>query len=242
MSVVEIKAPQAIERTVEVMIQECHFMESGVRVILTGGLEKVISLDDFRTILNSAIGQVESTILDGFNTPSNLFYFAKSASALQLSCYYKGGIRPVNYNGTVRDFLMPNIIISHQLSRESDKVWLIGDSKYFCTDVGISKLPKTFINGVDGSKRIFLLPMSEGRMCYGENVMVSKFTENNLRGLDWYYEYLFQSPFNADLGIKSLSEDYRVNVSTWYEELASLAKMKDAVFPYHKLRGHEVPE
>lgn len=236
---VEVKEP-----LIEVQVQEVQFLADGVRVLLTGGIDKVVSLEDFRDILNRSIGELESTTLDGFNMPSNVFYFGKSSSEIHLSCYYKGGIMKLNLNSKIRDSVMPNIIISHKLTRDGDKNWLIQDSRYYCTDASISKLPKTFIYSVSPRDRVFLLPLSntygDARMCYGSNTMVSRFTENNLRGLDWYYEYLFQSPFNTDLGIKALASESSMYVEDWFTLLARLATER-APFPYDKLNGYTAP-
>lgn len=222
---------------VEALLQDVQIFSDHVRVTLTGGVTKVISLDDFRTILNTAIGQTEDTKLDGFNMPANVFYFAKSGSELQVSCYYPTRVAEIQYHSEHMKIVMPNVIVSHVLQKHGDKRWKVSNSKYFCTDFSVSRLPKDFIYRVDHSRHIFLLPMSntyyEAHMCFGHNTMPRDFQENNLRGLDWYYQYMFESPFNDDLGVIAIGSHH---VRDWYKLLEKLAS-EGKPFPYSKLNG-----
>jgi hypothetical protein len=221
-------------------VQDIQIMAECVRVTLTGGIQKVISLEDFRTIFNSMLGTSEETKLDGFNLPANVLYFAKSGSELQVSCYYPSRVAQIRYNSYTKDIIMPNLIISHSLEKQSDRTWKVKRSRYFCTDYSVGKLPKTFINNVDHANHIFLMPMSntyaEANMCFGGNSMPHVFAENNLRGLDWYYQYMFESPFNDDLGI--IAVGHSMTPSSWYSFLETLAK-ENKPFPYEKLLGYK---
>jgi hypothetical protein len=223
---------------VDAVVQEVQFFEDHVRAILSGGVEKLLSHDEFRAILNKTLGVTESQKLDGFNLPSNVFYFAKSSSEIQISCYYQSRVAEIRYHNKKMKIVLPNIIISHILNANGKQEWQMQSSKYFCTQKTVSQLPRTFIDKVDHGAGIYLQPMSntydEGRMCYGQNQMVNRFVENNLRGLDWYYQYMFESPFNDDLGIRAVAE---TNPKAWYSELEQLAK-QDKPFPYNRLRGY----
>jgi hypothetical protein len=75
-------------------------------------------------------------------------------------------------------------------------------------------------------------------MCYGGNSMPSHFQDNNLQGLNWYYQFLFESPFNNDLGLRSLKEE--VVAQDWFKTLETAAKNNEP-FPYEKLRGYTKP-
>jgi hypothetical protein len=236
--ILEVEKDPLKDPMIEVLLQDVQIFQDHVRVTLSGGVEKSISLDEFRTILNTAVGRAEETKLDGFNLPAHVFYFAKSGSELQLSCYYATRVAVIQYFQEKIKIVMPNVIVSHVLQKSGDRSWRMQDSKYFCTDFTVSKLPRDFIYRVDHSKHIFLLPMSntynEARMCFGHNSMPKQFMENNLRGLDWYYQYMFESPFNDDLGIIATSYGYRV--SDWYRFLEKIAA-DNKPFPYEKLTG-----
>lgn len=232
-TVVETDVPMAT-----VTLQDVQIFEDHVRVKLDGGVEKIISVIDFRDIINRSLGRLEDERLEGFNLPSNVFYFAKSAGTVQVSCYYQSRTADILYHSDKINVVLPNIIISHVLLKNGEKDWRVSSTKYFCTDFSVSRLPKTFINSVDRTQHIFVLPMSntyrEGNMCYGNNSMITRFTENNLRGLDWYYQYLFESPFNDDLGIAAIGSS---DVKSWYRKLEALAK-EGKPFPYEMLTGY----
>lgn len=224
---------------IEVLAQEAFFMEDCVKVVLTGGVEKLVSYDTFFGIIKNLSNVMDNQAIDGFNLPSNTFFFAKSGDRIQLSCYYSSRITSMKYWDSKFNIVTPNIIISHTLAKDGkDGCWKMTGSRYFCTDLSVGNLPKTFIYGISHKEHIFLLPMtntySEGNMCYGSNSMPQKFTDNNLRGLDWYFQYLWETPFNDDLGL------YAVNTSSnpraWYHSLRDLASSNQP-FPYEKLRG-----
>jgi hypothetical protein len=225
------------EVTVNVTVQEVQFFEDHVRAILSGGVEKLLSHDEFRSILNKTMGVSESQKIDGFSLPSNVFYFAKSSSEIQISCYYQTRIETIKYHTKKLKIVLPNIIISHVLAAAGKNEWVMQSSRYFCTPKTVSQLPRTFINSIDHAASIFLQPLSntygEGNMCYGANQMVNRFVENNLRGLDWYFQYMFESSFNDDLGIRSVEG---ASPQSWYSELKALAD-ENKPFPYHRLRG-----
>lgn len=70
-------------------------------------------------------------------------------------------------------------------------------------------------------------------MCYGRNTMPVRFAEGSLRGFDWYYQYLFESPFNSDLGLYGVSGK---SVNEWFALLAERAA-NGQTFPYSDLVG-----
>lgn len=244
MPVVEAASSPVVEEPkVKTLLQDVMILEDHARVILTGGIEKIISLDDFRNILNQALGTSEETQIEGFNMPSNVLYFAKSGSEMRVSCYYQARKTGIIYHDSKFEVMMPNIIISHKLRKAGDKTWQIEGSRYFCTDLTPGRLPKDFIYTVSSSMRIFLLPMTntyaEGNMCYGNNSMPARFVDNNLRGLDWYYQYMFESSFNDDLGVKAIGES--LTPRQWYQLLKETAQA-DKPFPYEKLRGYRAAQ
>lgn len=236
--------PEAATPMIEVLVQEALFLEDCVVVKIGSGaaeLEKKISYEDFKAILTQALGRREDEKLEGYHLPSNCFYFAKSSSQIQLSCYYQERVGEIIYGSKKMKIKVPNLIISHVLGRKPGNSLKVESSKYFCTNLPVNKLPQNkFINSVEPNAKIFLSPFSntyrEGNMCYGGNQMPATYTENNLRGLDYYYQFLFSSPFNNDLGINALSQG-RDYVGEWYSELEKIAKA-EGPFPYERLRGY----
>lgn len=243
MSDIAVEQAAPAERTVSVKVQEAMFLEDCVIVKLgpeKAEIEKRISYEDFKGILTSALGRREEEKLEGFHLPSNCFYFAKSGSQIQLSCYYQERSAEIRYIDTKMTIRVPNLIISHVLERKSGQPAKVISSRYFCTDQAVNKLPQEkFINIADNNHRIWISPFSntyhEGNMCYGGNSMPVSFPEFNLRGLDYYYQFLFTSPFNSDLGIAALDSG-RESVEEWYRTLEKVAANNEP-FPYNRLRG-----
>ena len=205
--------------------------------IQVNGISKHVSMDSFIAALTAGSAQGSSSgNIPGIMLPSNTYYFARSAFRIELSCYYTGGVKNIKYFDKDRPSVIPNIIISHSLER-SGSDWNLLSSRYFCTDLPVGLLPATFVNAAKPADRIFRLPFTntyqDGRMCYGGNSMQSIFRNENLRGLDWYYGYLFETPFNDDLGVNGL--EGRLSASSWYEKLADRASEGQG-FPYEDLR------
>lgn len=152
---------------------------------------------------------------------------------MKLSCYYPGEKRTIELiersgsKAKKHKIPFPNIIINFDLKQENDR-WVVTQARYLCTDKKLSQLP---LKRVDtGDENIWILPMpntySHGSMCYGRNTMPSGFTDN-FRGLDWYFQFLFSTPFNTDLSIPSIKGG---GVVPWISLLSS----KDE-FPYDQL-------
>jgi hypothetical protein len=208
-------------------------------VVKCNGVDKFISLDSFLSALAASSSSAAGNTLEGFLLPSNTFYFARSLTNIQLSCYYTGGIRNVKYYSSDRPSVVPNLIVSHTLTKIQD-AWSVGASKYFVTDMPASSLPNRFVNAISPQEHIFQMCFTntyiDGRMCYGGNSMPQVFRQNNFRGLDWYYQFLFETPFNDDLGLPGVKN--RPSPSTWYTKLAELAA-EGKPFPYQDLNGYE---
>lgn len=213
-------------------------MTSTCVVVKSNGIDKFISLDSFLSALSASSSTGQGETLDGVLLPSNTFYFARSLTKIQLSCYYSGGIRNLKYGSWDRPSVIPNIIVSHALTKSGD-AWSVATSRYFVTDLPVSGLPNRFINSVSHEEHIFAMcftnTYSDCRMCYGSNAMPQTFRGNSLRGLDWYYQFLFETPFNDDLGLSPVKD--RPSPATWYSKLAALAE-EGKPFPYEDLVGY----
>lgn len=232
----------AYHRNQNVNIQEVKIFPNYVQVNLNGQT-KSISILDFKMILDSML-QVD-TKLDAMALPFGTFIFAKSAGTIQLSCYYPEQKKKIKYqssrygepvNITEFEIPFPNMVISHNLNKK-DGFWMVSDTRYMVTTKTPNQLPNDFVQmNKNPSLGLFLPPFTnvynECRLCYGQNTMPSKF-HNNLRGLDYYYQVLFESPFNNDLGIKGVKPEFRKSdVGAFYKALS-----EQETFPYHWLNN-----
>lgn len=217
-------------------------------------VKKQISIEDLQKILQRAFSQDVAEVPQvGLQLPSNTIFLSTSSKQIKLMTYYSGEIRPMKYDGrlpgergnnTIHDLkvVTPNIVLAHTLNKEAvTGDWIIdGVSKYYATDLNVPKLPNEFIARHDHRKRIWRLPMTniyeEGRMCYGNNSMPARFSKGNLRGLDYYFKMIWESPFNDDLGVRSLrrSGGEFEYVNQWYKYLSDLAA-ENKPYPYEKL-------
>ena len=177
------------------------------------------------------IGKVES--LESFRLPRNTTTFAHGPRTAKLQVYFPQCRRDVTHTG-LKDKLniaVPNIIIVFDLNKSNTQsTWGVGNAVYFCTSREIGAIEERFVSAKD--KDIWVLPFpnifSSGKPCYGGNSMPTGFIENDLRGLLWYYEFLFSSPFNNDLSIPSISTGD--SPTKWLNRLA-----KAEAFPYDLL-------
>lgn len=201
-----------------------------------GEIEKAISLEDFRVVFETMF-ENKVTNVSVTSLPFGCFAFGQSFNKTQISCYYPGEIRTIQYKtrtNSIKKFKIPfpNIIISHELELR-DKLWNVLKTNYLITKKSVAQIKDcTAIMSKDLANGIAILPFSNiyehGGMCYGNNTMPIKFT-NNLRGLDYYFQVLTIAPFNDDLGIRGLTASS--SVENWYKELSELKE-----FPYNRIK------
>lgn len=209
------------------------------------GVSKSVSILDFKSLLEEYTG-INHTELPPMNLPFGCFAMNRTVDKLYLNCYYPEAKMLIKHENTrnVRTITeyevpFPNVILCFQLSQDTSNAggskWKVDQVLYFCTPKKVSQLPdRKIIAAVNHDEGIFNLPVSNmydnHTMCYGNNVMPMKLT-NNLRGLDYYYQLLTIAPFNNDLGIRGLRST--PSVSEWYQYLSTLDE-----FPYENLRGN----
>lgn len=190
-------------------------------------VKKSLSMPDFKCIFEDLLQ--ETLPAQPLALPFNCFISSQSMTNVKLSCYYPERIAEIKFqsrsSSAIKTFKipMPNVIITHDLGKD-DKFWVVKNTKYFCTDKSVPQLPDLdFINNNDPSKGIYPIPLPnfypDGRMCYGGNTMPTRMN-NNLRGLDYYYQILTLSPFNEDLGIRGTKKSIR-NVQDWLTSLSN---------------------
>jgi hypothetical protein len=203
---------------------------------IVDGLNKEVSMSDFKNILTTLTGEEEEKI-PPIALPYGCFMFNRSGENLYLNCYYRETIGEIKFHQ--RDekekkfkIPLPNMILSFNLKKAAGGLWQVMIVRYFATSKTVTQLPDDiFITQLSGDKGIHKLPFpnmyTDNKMCYGGNTMPVRFT-NNLRGLDYYYQILTQAPFNSDLGVNGLTSSY--TPKSWFEFLASKTE-----FPYQLL-------
>ena len=218
-----------------------EILEKAVRVTFLGGVTKIVSIADYLNVVQVALEKEQAIKSQTpFLMPPNVIYFAVSATALDVMCYYPETIREVTFITKKRLSVLPNIIISVQLKTEVDNTYNVKQARYLCTNRSLEELERIFYRARTPEKGVELLPFpniyEEANLCTGGNSMITKFTNNDLRPLSWYHDVLWASPFNNDLGVKALKIPSRFNPETWTEYLAQLAINKEP-FPYSELRA-----
>jgi hypothetical protein len=213
-----------------------------VRFIFQKGnlnLTKDISLLDFKKLINSIIAPEVNEILEPLSLPFGCFSLARGKNNLELNCYYPGGKKDILYKGyhssgvSTINIPFPNTIISHRLKQGTKHKWDLVSTKYYCTPKTVGQLSDSllFIERTDKTLGVHRLPFSNvydnNCLCYGNNSIPKSFS-NNIRGLDYFYQLLFISPFNDDLGIRGVNGSY--SVAEWYKYLSELD-----TFPYDLL-------
>ena len=221
----------------EVLMQSINLYPTHVEAVV-GGVRKTISIMDFKQIFDGFVKM--DTKIENMQMPYGTFLFGKTADSIQLSCYYPARRATIKHisdrGGAAKEYNvpLPNIIISHKLALNKSE-WLVQDTHYFTTDRKVTNLPEgEFIRQTDARKGIYGMPFTnfypEGRMCFGENTVPMRFT-NNLLGLDYYYQIIGIAPFNNDLGIRTVrGVDY---VDKWFKQMSEMTD-----FDYTKLAGY----
>ena len=216
-------------------------LSESVRLNLGKGFYKFISYSDFASALLNIIDK------DGGSTkgkeyifPPNIFYLNVAPTNMQLSMYYPECVRELTYRSDTKPRVVPNIVISHSLHIHSDNKWRVSDTRYWSTAKPLSELERTAYLRSSPPAGFALLPFTNvydtGSLCYGANVRISEVNLPDLRALHWYYEMLFTSPFNDDLGLKAVKRNskYKLDNVSWYKFLADLAE-KGEKFPYNQI-------
>lgn len=246
----EVKKPEvddSLLELVEVRGQEVVLLNDSVVVKGVGGLSKPVSYEDFLSAISKATNTLSKDSKLSFLLPSGTFYLGVSPNSIDISCYYPESKKPFSYSTSSHrenfEIITPNIIVSNTLRKERDD-WIVDGTRYMVTDRPISKLTTDrFLFGPDRTKGLYIMPFTNaydsGTMCYGNNRMPGRFINNNLKGLDYYYSFLWDSPFNDDLGLrgKVVLPDSISGVRGWYHHLRDLAK-KGEGFPYKLLNGY----
>ena len=203
------------------------------------GVEKAISVPSLKSILSSLSSETEEEVAP-MCLPFGCFMFSRKGEFLYLSCYYKECMAEIKYDprdpgsGKIEKYTipMPNVIISFTLKKAEKNTWQVHEATYLSTSKSVTQLPDNdMIRSFNPKIGVYKLPLSniypQGKMCFGNNTMPVRFTDN-LRGLDYYYQILTLAPFNSDLGVNGLKQTYQPR--TWFKHLSTLKS-----FPYDLL-------
>ena len=238
-----VETPKEPVKMTSVRGQPITLLQDSVLVEMEPGFNKRISYQDFLSMISKSIGKQAETVNppENFILPKGCYNFRISKDTLQLNCYYEGGKRPFKYQGrsNIKEVMVPNIVIGFTLAKSSDE-WLVSDARYFATNLPINKLPQEFRNRISASDGMYNLPFTnvynDAKMCYGGNSMPTRIVKGDLRRLNYYYDFLWVSPFNDDL-----SASNKINASlsneAWYKKLEGWAK-SNTPFDYSFLTNY----
>ena len=196
-----------------------------------GQLEKTITHADFLQLLTESMGA--RSVLSAFQLPYGCYYLAQSANRLNLGLYHAERDADLVHEGTTYHTRIPNIIISITLCKEAE-VWIVEKVSYWATNRTVPQLPEdSLVETPRSSEGRWNMPMTnfypEGHMCYGNNGMPVRF-KTNLRGLDYYYQVITNSPFNNDLFPVSVSSRDYPTIGRWFDSVPA-----GQPYPYDKL-------
>lgn len=231
------------EPTVEKPALTIDILQNCARITDVSGMAKLVSLDSMASALVAFLSQAgESTGKQEHFSP-NLVYRERSPSSMYLLYYYPETHRPFQYLSDLKfeKIVVPNIVIGISLTKSGEE-WRVNSAFYLTTKLSLNQLSRerlatSMIRNGSFTTMPFTNVYSDGRLCYGGNSMPISITKDDFRPLSWYYEVLWNSPFNDDLGIYSL-RDLRgkfPHYRDWFKHLASLAE-QGKPFPYDELK------
>lgn len=223
---------------------KADLLEESVRLELGKGFYKFVSYPDFAaSLLNLVDKNNETSVGKEFILPPNVYYMSVGTAKISLGMFYPECSRELIYRSDKQVRVIPNIIICHELSYRNGNKWGVTRTKYWGSIKPLQELPRLPFLGGSPAAGLSLLPFTNvydnGDLCFGSNVRVSEIISPDFRQLHWYYEMLFTSPFNDDLGLKGLKRNSKFksdNVS-WYKHLADLA-LENKKFPYSEVDFH----
>lgn len=203
---------------------------------VVGSQRRVVTYEDFTSLLNSFVtsGTNEET---SFSLPSSCIYLNKTGSELKAMMYYPEQRHDVKLvNQEFKSVVFPNVLVTCYFRKEGGPLYVISQVRYFATNRSEGQVPKEFLSNPDPERGFIALPMpnmySGGNMCFGRNSQIPPVDGFNLRGMDWYYQLLYRSPFNNDLSIPGVGRQ----CSSWLRTLSEAPS-----FPYSKFHFGDSP-
>ena len=209
--------------------------------VYENGVAKAISTQDFVQALSTGVTLAEQA--NSIAMPPGCFMFSKNSSMFEMNLYFPertAEISFMSYNDrndyaeTKYTIPIPNTIL-YIVGKIRDKSWDITSIQYFATPKTVGQFPiDRMITKYEPAIGVYRFPLpnmyDNNTMCYGNNSVLMRFPENNLRGCEWYYQVITNSPFNADLSIRGVDSQYS-SPRNWLEHLSELS-----AFPYELLK------
>lgn len=216
-------------------------------------ISKEITYEDFLELLQSSVKSDASkkTMDETWLLPKNCAMFDKTDRSVNMLTYHPSCVKSIQYYNCKSwevkpssviehyEILTPNVLISFPLVKSPTKSGWEMDPKsavYMCTPLTQGNLPKKVpLNPTSGIPDIFGSPFGNTYpgfgMCVGENQMPRFFPDNDFRALNYYYDFMWSTPFNNDLNNKAVPMAW----NEWYKYLASPEVKSSGKFPYEKL-------
>lgn len=230
----------------------CDYHDNFVSLRYSDGTARRISWKDYVEGFNSAFmsrvasGAQEETVVASVTTrmPANCVSMHEQdmGNTLFFTLYYPSARYDLQFNDggkikNIESVLLPNIVIIVKLAKnKSTNLWARQSTIYYATPKVWNQIRDMDLIAQESHRdHIWKLPLpnifSNGGMCYGKNSVPNTFDGSDFRGIDDLHRVIFDSPFNNDLSIPSLS-GYSGSKMGW---LTKLSKQK--VFPYWLLAG-----
>lgn len=236
----ETPPPDIPEPEAEVPSLTLHVMENCVKVTDSDGMSKFLAIDAAITSLVKFLSESESTSGKVEHYPEGLIYRERTPSSTYLLFYRPESHQNLAYGSFKAKIVVPHIVLGVSLSKTTEG-WKVSGCFYAATNLPLAKMPRERISAshLRSGKGFTTMPFTnvynDGRLCYGGNSMPVNISGDDFRQLGWYYDVLWNSPFNDDLGIYSLrTRDKYPTYLSWFEHLAKLAE-KNEPFPYDDL-------
>ena len=211
-------------------------------LITAGKFEKRISIEDFYLLLGRQITKTTESDGKSFSLPVGCVVFEQKFKKIRLVCFYPETIKEVTYkngdgsNVTTKAYKIPfpNLLIQVTLKEQDNGDWLGDPPLYYVSSEPLSRIIDSVkTNSVSPQlDNIFIVPFTNfydnGTMCYGTSNYFSRFSNNDLRGINYYYQVIFDSAFNNHLGIHNIN--FKGGMKDLLTHLSTLE-----TFPYHLL-------
>lgn len=229
---------------IEVHGTRLDLLENAVKLHLSNGTTRIVSyVDVVQTMLSFLDKAQESKVATLRLLPPNVYAIEEGVGHLNLGFYFPERVQNVNYLGDVKPRIVPNIIMTVSLTKGAGDKKLdfkFRDARYYCTNLPLARLSKEIVTKT--GPNIMILPFTnvygEANLCMGGNSIITDFLANDLRGVSWFHDMLWASPFNNDLGVRALKREdpRRERPAEWYKLLAQLAKDGKG-FPYSEIQN-----
>lgn len=203
-----------------------------VEVMSNSGASKFVSLNEFLSMISAVSGVIREE--EPLLLPVNTYAVIRGPESMKIAMYHPEVRRSIQHNDDTYEISWPNTVLVLSLKmNERDGSWIKGHASYFCTPKSLGELNGFIPSAHSADQGIYRMPFpnfyENYEMCYGGNTMPVSFPKSDVRGLKYYYDVIFVSPFNNDLGVRGFRD---------VDEPRDLFRtLRDnPTFPYERLR------